>query len=66
MKVIIDRIEGAFAVVELTNGKTEQLPAALLPEGAGDGDVLELKLLPDERKAREKRIQSLMDKVFKG
>lgn len=64
MKVTIDRIEGAFAILELPDGKTEQLSAALLPEGAQEGDVLDIRLLPEERKNREKRIQKLMDKVF--
>lgn len=64
MKVVIDRIEDAFAVVELPDGTTAKLPAVLLPEGAQEGDVLELRLLPQDRKAREKRIQTLMDKVF--
>ncbi|MBQ1935847.1 MAG: DUF3006 domain-containing protein [Clostridia bacterium] len=65
MKVTIDRITDGIALVEYADGKTEKLPAALLPEGAQEGDILELTLLPQERKSRENRIQTLMDEVFK-
>ena len=49
MKVTIDRITDGVAVVEYADGKTEKLPAVLLPEGAQEVDILELKLLPQER-----------------
>lgn len=64
MKVTIDRLEGNFAVLELANRDTETIPAALLPEGAQEGDVLEIRILSDERKDREARIEKLMDSVF--
>jgi len=38
MKIIIDRIEGAFAVAELPDMSTINVPLALLP-GAKEGDV---------------------------
>lgn len=65
MKVTIDRITDGIALVEYADGKTEKLPAALLPEGAQEGDILELTLLPQERKQQKERVQALMDEVFK-
>ena len=64
MKVTIDRFEGAFAVLELGDRETVTIPAALLPEGAQEGDVLEIRILKKEGQDREKRIQALMDSVF--
>ena len=64
MKLTIDRIEGDFAVVELLNGQTEKIPTVLLPEGATDGDLLEIRLLSEESEAQKKRIKALVDEVF--
>lgn len=41
--LIIDRFEGDFAVVEYKEGRTFNLPRSLLPPGAKEGDVLQLK-----------------------
>lgn len=51
MKVIIDRIEGGFAVVELENGSHFNLPTGLLPEGAKEGSVIDISL---DKAAEEK------------
>ncbi len=50
MILVLDRIEGEIAVL-LCGGQPIELPAALLPTGAAEGDTLsmELSLLgPDE------------------
>ena len=39
MKLIIDRFEGDFAVVELPNGKMIDCPKALLPDDAKEVKV---------------------------
>ena len=43
MKVIIDRFEGDYAVIELEDKTICNMPIKLLPEGAIEGSVLELK-----------------------
>ena len=65
MKVIIDRIEGGFAVVELENGSHFNLPTGLLPEGAKEGSVIDISLdkAPKEKKRRD--ISRLENKLFK-
>jgi hypothetical protein len=64
MKVIIDRFEGDFAVVELENKILVDMPRELLPEGAGEGTVLKIEIDNKETKNRSKRIQKLMDAVW--
>ena len=39
--LIIDRIEGEFAVCETEDGEKRDLPASLLADGAREGDVLD-------------------------
>ena len=64
MEFVIDRFEGEFAVVELADGKIAELPKALLPIGAKEGDTV--KIFVDEYKTikREKEIKELMDDVW--
>ena len=64
MKVIIDRFEGDFAVVELENKVLVDMPKELIPEGAAEGTVLKIKIDHEETKNRSKRIQKLMDAVW--
>ena len=40
MRLIIDRFEGDFAVVELEDRSTIDIPKKLIPKGAKEGDVL--------------------------
>jgi hypothetical protein len=42
-RIVVDRIEGDIAVVELA-GTTVDVPVALLPAGAGEGSVLTFSL----------------------
>jgi len=41
--IVVDRIEGEVAVLEI-EGATVEIPAAALPAGAGEGSVLALTL----------------------
>lgn len=61
MKLTIDRIEGEWAVCEYEKGKTIDLPTALLPADAREGDVLCLAIdhtATDERKARAEELRN--------
>ena len=61
MKLTIDRIEGEWVVCEYEEGKTINLPAALLPADAREGDVLRLTVdreTTDERKARAEELRN--------
>ncbi|MEW6307634.1 MAG: DUF3006 domain-containing protein [Bacillota bacterium] len=62
---IIDRLEGDWAVVESSAG-VFNLPRALLPEGAKEGDVLKLDIALDlaATAARRRRIKTLLDEIL--
>lgn len=67
-KAVIDRIEdGGTAIVQLGDdrGALVDLPAALLPEGASDGDHLTItvKLERGSRASAEERIRVLQERL---
>ena len=64
MKIIIDRLESGFAVVELADKTMVNMPKILLPKGAKEGDVLEILIATEETSKRKKVIDQLMDEVF--
>lgn len=63
MKVIIDRFEGNYAVVEIDVGKFVNIPKILLPN-AKEGDIIKIEKDKKETKNRKKNIQKLMNDVF--
>lgn len=64
MKVTIDRFEGDFAVVELDSRDTVDLPKILVPDGAEEGDILEIRVDHDETAKRKKRIEKLTEGLW--
>lgn len=63
MKVIIDRFEGEYAIVELEIGKFVSIPKILVPN-AKEGDVITISIDVEETKNRKEHIQKLVDSVF--
>jgi hypothetical protein len=63
-RVVIDRFEGDFAVVELPNRNMIDVPKALLPDEAVEGDIIEIRIDRDEAKNQEVQIKGLMDEVW--
>lgn len=63
MEVIVDRIEGDFAVVEIEKGKMCNLPIELVPD-VKEGDVVTITINQDKTEERKKTIEELMNSVF--
>lgn len=63
MKVIIDRFEGDYAVVEIEIGNCVNIPKILIPN-AKEGDVIKIEIDKKETLERKKHIQELMNNVF--
>lgn len=63
MKVIIDRFEGDYAVVEIEIGKCVNIPKILIPN-AKEGDIIKIEIDKKETLERKKHIQELMNNVF--
>lgn len=57
MIITIDRFENGFAVVELENGKMINMPKELIPHGAREGTVLEIRIDSIETEKRKKEIE---------
>lgn len=63
MKVIIDRFEGEYAIVELEVGYFVNIPKVLIPD-ASEGDVIKIEVEEKETEKRKKHIRDLMNSVF--
>lgn len=63
MKVIIDRFEGEYAVVETEDKIMFNLPKALVL-GSREGDVISIEIDEEETNNRKNHIQNLMDDLW--
>ena len=63
MDVIVDRIAGDCAVVEIEKGKMCNLPIELVPN-VKEGDVVTITINKDKTKDRKKTVEELMNSVF--
>jgi hypothetical protein len=61
-RVVIDRFEGEYAVVELPNRVMVDVPKIVLPDEAVEGDIIEIRIGRD--KVQEAQIKDLMDEVW--
>lgn len=63
MKVIIDRIEGDCAIVEIGVGKIVSVPKILF-QNAKEGDVFNIEVDTKETEIRREKVQKLMNNLF--
>ena len=63
--IILDRVEGDFAVLETNNGMIN-IPRSDLPAGAKEGDVLKLVIDASATKVRKKRFDCRMNRLFRA
>lgn len=64
MKVIIDRFEGDYAVVELEDKTICNMPIKLLPKEAKEGSVLKIEVDIESTEDRREKIKKLMDELW--
>ncbi|KNZ40606.1 DUF3006 domain-containing protein [Acetobacterium bakii] len=62
--MIIDRFEGEFAVVELSDKTFINIPLSELPKSSKEGDVLIIGIDQKETEKRKERIKDLMDDLW--
>ena len=65
MKLIIDRFEGDFAVVELPDGEMIDCPKVLLPDNANEGSILNITVDETATNDKLKNVTERMNKLFK-
>lgn len=63
MRVIIDRIEGDYAIVEIGVGKIVSVPRILF-QNAKEGDVFKIEIDTGETEIRKEKVQKLMNDLF--
>ena len=63
MDVIVDRVEGDYAFVEIDKGKMCNLPIELVPN-VKEGDIVTITINKDKTEERKKTIEELMNSVF--
>jgi hypothetical protein len=64
MKVILDRFEGEFAVVEMMDKTMVNMPKILLPKFTKEGDIIEITVDEEATEKRKKVISRLMGEVW--
>ncbi|MFA5576578.1 MAG: DUF3006 domain-containing protein [Tissierellaceae bacterium] len=64
MRFTIDRFEGEYALVELGSGHILDIPKAILPPEAKEGDIVSLRIEEEETEERRRRIQRKFDSLF--
>ncbi len=62
MRIIIDRVEGEIAVIELENGAHVNVPKKFFGE-VSEGDVFLLTRDDNERDARKSKAKSLFERL---
>ena len=65
MKYIIDRFEGDYAIVELSDKTIVNIPKAAIPPEAKEGSVIDVTVDKDSTVARSEKINKLMGDLFK-
>lgn len=65
MKIIIDRFENEFAVVETENGDFIDMPKSLLPSESEEGSIIYITLAEDETAKRRNEMKTKMNNIFK-
>lgn len=63
MKVILDRFEGDFGIVELEDKSFVEIPKVLI-SNAKEGDVITINIDKYETERQKKEIESLIDDLF--
>ena len=64
MKIIIDRFEGSYALVELEDKQVVEMAKVLLPHEASEGDVIEIRIDRETTDKRRNDIKKLMDSLW--
>ena len=63
MKIIIDRFEGDYAVVEINKQKFVNIPKVLL-KNAKEGDIISINIEKSETEKQKSKIENLMEDLF--
>lgn len=63
MKVILDRFEGDYGIVELPDKSFIEIPKVLI-SSAKEGDIITIDIDNEESDKQKKEIETLMNELF--
>lgn len=63
MRIIVDRIEDNYMVVELEDGRFINISKELIPD-IKEGDVIDININHEETSKRKKEITQVMNDLF--
>lgn len=64
MKLIVDRIEGEIAVIELENGDFVDVPKKILPNKAGEGSIINITCDEKDTQVAREEVKKKMNSIF--
>ncbi len=64
MRLIVDRFEGAIAVVELEDGSVSEIPEVCLPSDAKEGSIIEIVVKEDDTEKKREEMKNKMNSLF--
>lgn len=65
MKVVIDRFEGEYVVVELEDGTMVNMLKTLIPKNAKEGSIITISCNENETENRQENMKKKMNSIFK-
>ena len=65
MRIIIDRLEGDFAIVELPSGQMIDCPRAMLPDSAKEGSILNITVDEEATNDKLQKVTERMNELFR-
>ena len=63
MKVVLDRFEGDYGIVELPDKSFVEIPKVLI-SNAKEGDIITIDIDNEESDKQKKEIEALMNELF--
>lgn len=64
MKLIIDRFENEYAVVEMEDGTLQDIPKIFVPQNAKEGSIINITVDETETNHRREEMKSKMNSIF--
>ena len=65
MRLIVDRFENEWAMVELEDGRLAGMPKICLPDDVTEGSIVEIRTICEETEKRRSEMRAKMTSLFR-
>ena len=65
MRLIVDRFENEWAMVELEDGRLAGMPKICLPDDVTEGSIVEIRTICEETEKRRSEMRAKMASLFR-